>query len=868
MMDTEKAVQDLNRRFAAPLPEFYKRRVVFWLDEDKEFEDKLDEIELTNAKIVKLTGSNTFAVKKLLCEDDTASNYVVYRPFSFEEDEDNWLLNMELYSEEFRSDLVSIWMDEMHIFSYAALRKQVKAYRKFFNAKDRRGRVEALAGKNGITAPAQLHKTVMAAICGIDNTNPNAIIRAIVSGGLDNSANSIYSDMVNYGAETAFWAMATQATGYREENPSIGRLITLILLTAATRTMQSEYLAGLDSFISTPHQSYCFDFISEWMHSDDNGRLYEIAQTVEEELRLPGRFDGLKPVDLADTECFPCINEIILKKMMNAIGDHVIEVDAISKIVEKRRTCVWYEVVQYYFDGIYQVANMQAFYKEHSAGFHKVEPKKIWNEYTSDYYKMDTYYRLFHLAFTKSLKCSNPELDDLFKHVAEIVEGLYSHWFLGELGNNWSGACAAELKEYGRILDVPQQSAFYNDKIKNSDNRVFVIISDALRFEVAASLCEQLRRETQAKVDISSMEGIFPTITKFGMAALLPSKELSIEFRNDKLAVLADGSLTESNYRDKILKNANSNSVAIQYKSIIKMKRPERSDLVKGMDVVYIYHDTIDEASHTSDSAVFPACQDTIEEIKNTIRIIVNDFGGTNVLITSDHGFLYTYSPLTEDNKVDKTSFNSQDVEYGRRYAIMKKGSNPDYLLPVRLLDGKTDYDGFAPRESIRIKMNGGGMNFVHGGISLEEMVVPVIEYHYLRNSTKEYKKNKSKYDTKPVSVGLLSANKKIANMIFSLSFYQKEAVSENREVAYYTLYFTDFTGKQISDTQKIIADKTSSNSQARTFRCNFNLKSLKFVNTETYYLVISEDSGQIKTQKEEFQINIALAVDDFDFFS
>lgn len=73
------------------------------------------------------------------------------------------------------------------------------------------------------------------------------------------------------------------------------------------------------------------------------------------------------------------------------------------------------------------------------------------------------------------------------------------------------------------------------------------------------------------------------------------------------------------------------------------------------MDIVYIYHDKVDEASHTSDSAVFPACDDAIAEIKNLIRIIVNEFGGTNVIVTADHGFLYTYSPLSEDDKVDKT---------------------------------------------------------------------------------------------------------------------------------------------------------------------------------------------------------------------
>ena len=80
-------------------------------------------------------------------------------------------------------------------------------------------------------------------------------------------------------------------------------------------------------------------------------------------------------------------------------------------------------------------------------------------------------------------------------------------------------------------------------------------------------------------------------------------------------------------------------------------------------------------------------------------------------------------------------------------------------------------------------------------------------------------------------------------------------------------MYFTDSNGKQISDVQKIIADKTSDNGSNRTFRCSFNLKSLKYSNTDTYYLVIADDQGLQMPQREEFQIDIAFAVDEFDFF-
>ena len=48
-------------------------------------------------------------------------------------------------------------------------------------------------------------------------------------------------------------------------------------------------------------------------------------------------------------------------------------------------------------------------------------------------------------------------------------------------------------------------------------------------------------------------------------------------------------------------------NLALKYSDIIRVKKKERQAMVKGMDIVYIYHDKIDEASHTSNSAVFPS---------------------------------------------------------------------------------------------------------------------------------------------------------------------------------------------------------------------------------------------------------------------
>lgn len=310
-MDTEKVTLDLNKRFSAPLPDYYKRRIIFWYDEEREFEDKLDDIVLNNATLVRMTGSNTFTVKKLLSHDDQYGNYLVYCPISYEKPDDNWLLDIQLYSEEFRSDLISIWMDEMQIPATPVLRKLVKSYRKFFAAKDRRAKVTKQ--QKTINTPAQLHLAVMAAITGSKSNQPAAILQALLEAGV-NEDNSLYANIETYGAKDAFWTMIAQATGYSEVDVDLGNLMCHILMTACTRTMHTDSLLGLDRYISIPHQAWCYDFISDWLHSDSKAQLYELARFVENALRLPDRFMKMPLADLLDTECFPCVNECVLHR--------------------------------------------------------------------------------------------------------------------------------------------------------------------------------------------------------------------------------------------------------------------------------------------------------------------------------------------------------------------------------------------------------------------------------------------------------------------------------------------------------------------------------------------------------------------------
>ena len=388
-----------------------------------------------------------------------------------------------------------------------------------------------------------------------------------------------------------------------------------------------------------------------------------------------------------------------------------------------------------------------------------------------------------------------------------------------------------------------------------------------MRYDVAYSLAKQLEIETKADVEISAQQGIYPTITKYGMAALLPHKILEAVENNGTTKVLVDGHSSEMSDRDGILKSYSENSLALKYKDVMSMKRDDRRAAVKGKDIIYIYHDTIDASSHNDENSVFDACDKAISEIKNLVNVICNELQGLNVIITSDHGFLYTYQEFAELDMMERSSFKKDIIEQGRRYVITNDSAKPDFLMSVKGIYNDANMLGFTPRENIRVK-GAGGRNFVHGGISLQEMCVPVIKYKYLRSGYKAYRINKDRYDTKPVTVALLSSNRKISNMIFNLSFYQKEPVKDNYVACTYYAYITDSEGHEVSDRQKIIADKTSTIAKDREFKCTFNLKSQKFNNTETYYLVIADEEGIQVPIKEEMQIDIAMAIDEFDFFS
>jgi len=860
-LSTESIQFNLKERFAAPLPEFYRRRIIFWQDEDREFESTLDELELPGVNIIKLTGTNNFAVKKLLLHDDLTGNYLIYNPFSYASPQDNWLRDIELYSEEFRADYYSILMSELNINASPVMRRTVKLYSTFFDNKERVARLRKIGRE--YQTPLQLHIDIMAVLAGLSGGSAQDVFIAVLSAGLDEESNAVLNNIKKFGNIEAFWQLVRKYTGFiHEDDKPLGFFSSHVLLTALAQTMNPSVLKGLERFISESNRAYCYSIVHEWRNREDNTALWDLCRTVEQELQLPSRFDKQEIETLLTGDIFPSIHEVILKRFFSEAAEQVVKPDLILKTVENRRTSGWIEHFSDYYDCLYFIAKMQEFYQNNAAGFHIVEPKAVWKLYTEKAFEMDNFYRHFHYAFGCTLKDSNPLLEDKLKHAAEYVEGLYQNWYLKELTGCWTNAISDNLASLGYVSEIAKQRDFYSRYIRplaGKNIRAFVIISDALRYEVAAELCDTLIRTTKGTAKLEAMQAIFPSITKFGMAALLPGRKISVD--EDMGVYVEDMPTSSTQEREKILCASNMSSVAIQYNDVLSMKRAERRELVSGKEVVYIYHNTIDAIGDKAptENKVFEACEDTIQEISNILRIIVNDMQGTDIFITSDHGFLYTYRPLTEGDKISKNTFTGKVYEVGRRYALTEPSATGEYLLPVQL-DGEISgipVKGYTPQDSTRIKISGGGENYVHGGVSLQELCVPVIVFKNLRTSSKKY------VEVSNAELKLLSESRKVSNLLFSLDFFQRQPVGDKVQPCAYTIYMTDDEGVPVSDRQTVIADRTSLNASERVFRVRFNLKAGAYDSKKIYRLVIANDTDV--PEEVEFHIDIAFA-DDFGF--
>ena len=198
----------------------------------------------------------------------------------------------------------------------------------------------------------------------------------------------------------------------------------------------------------------------------------------------------------------------------------------------------------------------------------------------------------------------------------------------------------------------------------------------------------------------------------------------------------------------------------------------------------------------------------------------VNDLGINRVFVTVDHGFLYTRRPLKEHDKIAKADIGSGDVQLHRRHILSREAIDSNILVKMNMEDiYGGEYYGLALRECIRLKSVAGNKNYAHGGVSLQKMCVPVIEFRNHRSNSKV------RVDQEKVTLSLVSTSRRITSSMFHVDLFQREPVSGKVLPCEYELCLTDGSGNPVTDIQKAHADMATPDERARVSRSIFTLK-------------------------------------------
>jgi uncharacterized protein (TIGR02687 family) len=576
-----------------------------------------------------------------------------------------------------------------------------------------------------------------------------------------------------------------------------------------------------------------------------NENFDELSQMVYDSLKGDDIFERIGTDNIVDCEVFRKVDIFIIKwliaRLENEDTDAKLHGYSIQEICRLRRKMHYRSI---YYSHYYIIEN--AYHLILTAHF---EPKKTIEEISKQYivkdYMIDQKYRYFYFHFDKVLN-NTP-----YESLRDLVENIYTNKFLDKLSVEWNNSLVDAKADTGLI----KQQEFFNKYIRNSKERVVVIISDALRFEVGQTLMKRLQEDEKCTAKIEAMQSVLPSYTRFGMSALLPHKELSM---SDDYKILVDGKVCDDlKMREQILQTYVPNSRAVQFDDIKTMKIADLKEIFVGQDVVYIYHNQIDARGDklNTENEVFIACEEAVEEIHTMIKRLTSA-NNIHFIITADHGFIYKRDKLAESDKI--SGFHKNNALVGRRYVVANEKVNADGVGSVTLgnILGNGDQRVVSvPIGSDVFKVSGGGQNYVHGGSSLQELIIPVIDV----------RTNKYHTETKTVSIGLVSLVYKITNLMTNLDFIQTDPVTDINKETVYKLFFITDDNEKISNDNIYVADKKDKDASKRIFRLKFTFKNKQYNKNRRYYLVAYDEKNALEVIRHEVKMDLAF-VDDFGF--
>jgi len=311
---------------------------------------------------------------------------------------------------------------------------------------------------------------------------------------------------------------------------------------------------------------------------------------------------------------------------------------------------------------------------------------------------------------------------------------------------------------------------------------------------------------------------MLPSYTQLGMAALLPNKELTLA-NNDTGTVLVDGLSSQGTVnRIKILNQAISQrGTAVKAEGFMALNKEDSRALLRDHDVVYIYHNRIDATGdkRETEERVFEAAEETLQELIRLIKKLTGA-NANNLLVTSDHGFIYQNRAIDESDFADVDAEGDQILFYDRRFVLglgLKETPSLRKFKSTELgLVG--DVEVQIPKSINRLRLKGSGSRFVHGGASLQEVLIPILKINKKRQS-----------DISAVDVDILrGASSVITSGQLAVALYQAQPAAD--KVQPRTLIAGIYTqaGDLISDSHELTFDLSSDNPRERELQVRFVL--------------------------------------------
>lgn len=855
------------------------QRIVFWQDPDQEFEDTLPSISVDGVTTLRLDEVGALEAKVRLERDEPNGKFLLYSPTEEPDPADDWLLDIRLFSGSFRADRASLLLRELGLLT-ASLRDHLLKYRKFFDAKDRLQKIKNLIAPDD--AAPDLDLKMIAVVARADQPELFNLVRTIFHAWIESGTEvdldnppAVWSQIEKFDLDVPFWQMVKAVFGYEEENPTLKMFLLRLALTDYAHHLKGEVPQSIRGLLlPRTGWSNAVVCLAQWRDSSSKGTSYDrLSAEAAAILKIEDHLPNLEIDQLLDVMTFLIVEKRIassLRERVQTTAD-TINADDVRAIATRRQSGHWAslavadstdaprQALHSVYDALVAAAEFYALRNLHKGGFDYPNAAAMYRAYESELYRFDQLYRYF----CEAADTAEEQGWNIVKPLRADIEAHYVNWYLTNLALAWGKFIEPKdgLLSKWRIDgdSVRNQYQFFDRNVRpwleeGENRRAFVIISDAFRYEAAQELASELNGKYRFEAKLASQLGVVPSYTALGMASLLPHKTLAYKGTD----VLVDGKSSIASERDGILQAVG--GMACKWDELIAKKKEEGREFVKDQRVVYIYHNTVDAVGDDgkTEGKTFEAVRTAINELASLVVYVVNNLGGHHVVVTADHGFLFTETARVEADKSKLKNKPEGTILAKKRYLIGEKLPTDDAAWHGKLsvtagVEGQMEF--LIPKGANLFHFVGGA-RFVHGGAMPQEIVVPVVTVKLVRGKSAQETKTKS------VTIQILGSNHRITTAYCRFQLIQMEAVSDR--VKPITLRVALYEGEEaVTDLQTVKFDSASGNLDERKKWVSLTLKDRQYNKKTPYRLVLRDAETGIEHQSVEVIIDRAFT-DDF----